>query len=350
MVQVVDSGGNGINGDTLWFKADYGVFEGGYNDFPTVTDTFRYITNEELLSGVSRQPWFIFPNDPHDIVITIEAMKGTNIWATKQVALKCFDDNEISGLNPPKCHETTDTLNKNVEISGDGYNDGTGKKTIRVEIDYASNVLHQSEIIEAIDYMKKILVTAGLDTSHANFIIDEGAELLNPIPTWIIKTYLAGFRDLRDCIHIVIGSKREDTNDFGEVIAYEIPEWGGFTHTRCASLASTDSVISQAYLDSTGILIYADRIWDEWSSQNLDTLWHYHWTPWTKVLGIAMAHEIGHALGITSHPGGVMQPINWQKDANNWMRFLTDSLNSHPPFNTMNTRDVIGIHTIDIGW
>ncbi len=152
MVQVVDSAGNGINGDTVWFKADYGIFEGGVNDFPTITDTFRYFANEELLSGISRQPYYIFPNVPTDIVVTVQAFKSGQMWAEKFVNLRCFNDPETSGLNPPKCHETTDTLNKNIEIPGDGYNDGTGKKTIKVEIDYASDILNIEHIQNGLSY------------------------------------------------------------------------------------------------------------------------------------------------------------------------------------------------------
>ncbi len=352
MVQVVDSAGNGINGDTIWFKADYGKF-GNQSSVGFITATVNY--GDSTLDGIAgpSEPFpYIFPNEPRDIMITVEAMKGTNIWATKQVALRCFNDPELSGLNPPKCHETTDAINKNVEIPGDGYNDGTSKKTIKVEIDYASDIIHVDGVRSGISYMKEILVTAKLDTTDMNFIIDEGFDGLDPIPSWMVKTYLAGFRDFRDHIHIVIGSRRENTNDLGDVVAYNLSDWGGFKHTKCAHLASTDSAIAHLHLDSTGILIYAGRICDEWWSISFDTLFHYGWTSWYKALGVAMAHEIGHALGILTHDStGVMQArINWKKNASTYMYFVDSLLNKRPPEDAINTRDVLGIHTIDVGW
>ncbi len=89
MIQVVDSAGNGINGDTLWFTTNRGKFaEVNTNDLLTITDTLHYFQNEELLSGISRQPFYIYPNAPaNDIIIAIRAFKGTNIWAVKDVPL-----------------------------------------------------------------------------------------------------------------------------------------------------------------------------------------------------------------------------------------------------------------------
>ncbi len=200
--------------------------------------------------------------------------------------------------------------------------------------------------------MKQILATAGLDTTDANFIVDDGFDCLDPIPGWMIKTYLAGFRDYRDCIHIVIGSKREDTNDFGETVAYNILDWGGFKHTQCGHLASTDSAIAQRYLDSTGIFIYVQRIIDSWWAANWDTLSKYGWSSWYKPFGVTLAHEIGHALGILTHDEkGVMQEkIIWRNYAHTYMYFVDSLLNKKPPEDAMNTRDVLGIHTIDVGW
>ena len=294
----------------------------------------------------------IFPNEAKDIVVTVQAFKSGQMWAEKFINLRCFNDNEVSGLNPPKCHETTDTLNKNVEIPGDGYNDGTGKKTIRVEIDYASDILNIEHIQNGLFYMKQILATARLDTMDANFIVDEGFDCLDPIPTWMIRTYLAGFRDYRDCIHIVIGSKREDTNDFGETVSYNLSDWGGLTHTQCGHLASTDSAITQKYLDSTGIFIYVQQIIDSWWAANWDTLLKYGWNSWYKPFGVTLAHEIGHALGILTHDEkGVMQEkIIWRNYADTYMYFVDSLLNKNPPEDAMNTRDVLGIHTIDTGW
>ncbi|MGB9722230.1 MAG: hypothetical protein ACPL28_12220, partial [bacterium] len=203
-----------------------------------------------------------------------------------------------------------------------------------------------------ISFMKAILATARLDTTDINFIIDEGFDGLDPIPTLMIKTYLAGFRDFRDRIHIVIGSRREDTNDMGEVVAYNTSDWGSFNHTNCGHLASTDSAGAQAYLDSTGILIYAGQIFDGWWSVSWDTLLKYGWNSWYKALGVAMAHEVGHALGKISHDSsGVMQKtIKWRKYNSTYMYFVDSLLNKKPPEDAMNTRDVLGIHTIDVAW
>lgn len=354
LVQVVDSAGNGINGDTLWFTANRGRFaEFDTNDLITITDTFHYIPNESLLSGISRQPFYIFPNTPaNDIIITIRAFKGTNIWATKDVPLYCFADNETSGLNPPKCHETTDKINKNVEIPGDGYNDGTGKKTIKVEIDYASNVIQSGLVELAIDDMKKILATARIDTSSSNIIIDEGIEIPDPLDPILIRQYLVNYRDFRDCVHILIATKRSDKPWIGgETIAFNLLDWGGLTHTKCAHFASTDSFVAQVYLDSTGIIIYSQSIWNSMHTYHPDTLFFHGWD-FTKGIAVALAHEIGHALGLLHHhPNGVMQDsVKYNKDYSTYNFFVDSLLNRQPPEDAMNTRDGLGIHTIDGAW
>ena len=352
MVQVTDSAGNGINGDTVFFSADYGKF-GNSTQVGFITNTVEYVDSTlDCIAAPSGDFPYIFPNEPHDIVITIEAMKGTNIWATKQVLLKCFSDPELSGLNPPKCHETTDTLNKNVEIPGDGYNDGTGKKTIRVEIDYDADIVNQGLVEDFIVVTKKILATARIDTADANFVINDGFSGPDVLDKLTVKTLLATYRNYRDYIHLIIGSKRENFAGFGEVISYVDPAWGNFSHTKCAHSASTDSAIAQTYLDSAGIFIYGQQIEDAMADEDWDTLYHYHWIPIDNTYGICIAHEIGHALGISSHDSlvGVMRNINFHKNAYDWMYFVDTLLNKKPPYDAMNTRDVLGIHTIDIGW
>jgi hypothetical protein len=349
MVQVVDANGNGINGDTIWFEADYGKF-GNQSLMGFITATVNY--GDSTLNGIAAPSGdfpYIFPSEPHDIVISIEAWKDT-IWATKQVALKCFADSELSGLTPPKCHETTDDSNKNVEIPGDGYNDGTGKKTIKVEIDYASNIISSDLIEWAVDDMKKILATAKLDTSDANFVVDDGISVPDTIYPSQLKLYLAQHRthkDWRDAyIHVIIGSREPQDSYPGEVVAYNLTSWGHFSHTKCAHLASTDSSIAQAFLDSTGIIIYARHIYEAMQDTH-----DYSWD-WCKGVAHAMAHEIGHSLGLLSHhPNGVMNSIvDYTVPYDSFNYFLDTLLNRDPPEDAMNTRDVLGIHTIDVGW
>ncbi len=200
--------------------------------------------------------------------------------------------------------------------------------------------------------MKKILATAKIDTSSLNFIIDDGITIPDPLDPILIRQYLVNYRDYRDCIHMLIATKRSDNPAMGgEVIAYNLTDWGGLSHTKCAHYASTDSFIAQAYLDSTGIIVYSQAIWNSMHTYHPDTLFFNGWD-FPKGIAVAMAHEVGHSLGLsTHHSSGVMQnSVKYNRPYSTYNFFVDLLLNKKPPVDAMNTRDVLGIHTIDIGW
>jgi|GEM_PF-5970531 len=354
LVQLLDEEGVGINGDSLWFEADDGSFEGA-NGFFCTTGTYLYMQDEDSVSGISLNPRYIFPDIPKDIVVSIEAWKDNSPWLTKFISLRCFHDNDSSGLQPPKCHETTDKINKDKEIPGDGYNDNDEIKTIKVEIDYA--YISIDNVRSAISWMKDILVTAHLDTLDTlDFKIDDE---ITTFPLQIspeyLKQYLATYRTYHDRIHVIIGTWRADDpywENPGECISYNLLAYGGLSHTECAHFASTDSSIAQAYLDSTGIIIYGvamDSL--RRHKYNLGQL-HVSWYNMNKWIAHAMAHEIGHVLGLSSHhPKGVMDAlVDYTTSYDNYNFFIDTLLNKNPHEDAMNTRDVLGIHTIDTHW
>jgi len=219
-------------------------------------------------------------------------------------------------------------------------------------VSHAANVIDLDFVTEAVRYTKQILATARLDSSAGNFIIDDGFSVPATLPASIIKATLSQCRDNRNYLHIFIGSKSPDVNYLGENVAYNITSWGDFSHTECAHFASTDTFISNSYLDSTGIIIYAEQIFEQLLAQPWDTLWAHGWLPSTKTVGIVIAHEIGHALGVAAHhtTGVMRENIDWYQDSDTYMYFDTTKLNNNPPWDAMNTRDVLGIQTIDVAW
>lgn len=350
MVQVVDLNGNGINGDSVYFETNHGSFNGQQSQlFETNTVWYIDSTFDGVAGPLETCPFYL-PNYPCDIVIAISAYKGNwnEPWATKEVTLKCFYDNEPSGLTAPLSHETTEP-GGSVEIPGDGYNDGMGKKTIKVEIDFAANFVIREVVEEAAGYMKKILVTAHLDT--LDIIVDDGLSVPDSLDPPAIKMLLKDTRDYTDYIHLFIGSRRAGLTINGEVVAYNLGDWGNFKHARCAHFATTDTSIAHAYQDSTGIFIYAKRIREKMAVVSWDTLARYGWVPPSRTYGICMAHEMGHALGLVDHhTTGVMRDINWRDYSWKWEYFDTTCLNTDPPEDAMNTHDVLGIHTIDVAY
>ncbi|MEO0129956.1 MAG: hypothetical protein ABIL02_06935 [candidate division WOR-3 bacterium] len=169
-----------------------------------------------------------------------------------------------------------------------------------------------------------------------------------------IRKYLKDYRSYRDRIHLIVAGKYSDyPNLYGITVNYIQPSYGGSGvpgyvshHATCGNYATSDDSSSQAHLDSCGIYIFVTTIKYD-IDHNQNWIWSYK-----EGIGTIIAHEIGHALGISSHNEAVMEDINLKTDgpAVNYNHFDTTKLNIKPPYDAVNTRDVLGIYTVDIGF
>ncbi|MEO0129955.1 MAG: hypothetical protein ABIL02_06930 [candidate division WOR-3 bacterium] len=169
-LRLIDTLGQGIDGDTFKFKCPGAYFGGAYqSDSCRVISTTR-IYLDTTLSGFVIPSALILSNSYGSYVLTIQWLKSGEIVAEKEMKFTVINDLEQSGLTPPNCHETTDSINKNVEIPGDGYDDGAGQKTIKLEIDYDGGIYSYTSVELAAVYCESILTTAKVSP---DIIIDQ---------------------------------------------------------------------------------------------------------------------------------------------------------------------------------
>lgn len=352
-LRLIDTLGQGIDGDTFIFRCPGAYFGGAWQPDSCRAISLTRIYLDTALSGMVIPSPLILPINTGPYEVNVQWLKGGQVVSEKELKFRVINDPEQSGLSPPHSHETTDSINRNIEIPGDGYNDGAGQKTVKIEIDYDGGIYPYTSVAEASVYCESILTTARI---LPDIIIDQDVGAIpDEIQASQIRKYLKDYRTYSDRIHIIIAGKcSSNPRWYGIAVGYfqaedNIPGYVSH-HVICANYATGDSASSQAHLDSCGIYIFATTI-----KQDVDyyfPLWNYR-----IAIGTVMAHEIGHALGISVHAdeysppyNGVMRAIRIDQDHDpeDYRFFDTLYLNKKTPYNAMNTRDVLGIHTVDI--
>jgi hypothetical protein len=286
--------------------------------------------------------------------------------------LECYTDDENSNLPTGHTHEKE--AYPGIEIQGDVYMDSPDAvKDVKLEIDYYNGTVNitKQELKSALEnYLPVILGTAGLNTIYMegdgeiDGIDDEIDVMDHQLTRQRCKHYLREYRDYNDAIHIIIGKETDPlwVSAIGILIQYWDNGTGtvgepGFNHDSCAHYASGHPTYTREYLDSSGIIIFGDElpatIGAGWGANHV------------QPLAVCIAHEIGHALGLTKHwdippdDKGVMDIVGdfnsslysdynyFDKDtwvngrlSGEWGLYLKHS-------NAMSTRRVIGINTID---
>jgi hypothetical protein len=257
------------------------------------------------------------------------------------------------------------------EVRGDGLADGTGKKTLKIEVDYEESVKWQIDSI--IMLMHDILVTADIDV-----IIAKDEELstftYNGLRWNDCFSMLEENRcdTMLDRVHLIIGGLAS-VSDFQQGLAgIAVHRWqgaggapGGWSHYDCRKFANSRNVTeNRRNLDKSGCFVFAKTVIDALDAYSCDSRWNGR----AGILALLSAHEIGHAMGITYHMSDSLDTIMFQWDLDQLLsrvdfnydkfnQFSGEELNvinfSGNVFQQMkcsvNLRDLLGVTTVDIG-
>jgi hypothetical protein len=257
------------------------------------------------------------------------------------------------------------------EVRGDGLADGTGKKTLKIEVDYEESVKWQIDSI--IMLMHDILVTADIDV-----IIAKDEELstftYNGLRWNDCFSMLEENRcdTMLDRVHLIIGGLAS-VSDFQQGLAgIAVHRWqgaggapGGWSHYNCRKFANSRNVTeNRRNLDKSGCFVFAKTVIDALDAYSCDSRWNGR----AGILALLSAHEIGHAMGITYHTDRFHRSVMFDYpldslfgniDYNYDMFNKFDGIElDHPGCrknlfqsvkSSVNMRDLLGVTTVDIG-
>ena len=156
---------------------------------------------------------------------------------------------------------------------------------------------------------------------------------------------LENTKDISGNLHVILATKSEYVDRYGVAIHYYGDSGDGWTDRQCFRGASGQSSIE--YIKRVGCYVWMDIIKET-------TFASSSWTT-NKAAAYILAHEIGHALGISSHvEDNTTSPMRVPEFDN--VLFTWDSINKFDGVETsrsskdaINLREVIGIHTIAVG-
>ncbi len=264
------------------------------------------------------------------------------------------------------------------EIRGDALSGSSDQdenlKTLKVELDYESDVESFADIDSIISLMSQILGTAGVEVDIAK---EPALHQLThrDLSQKDCTEHLKDCRnpDYYDRIHVILAGS-PDVSDIGSVAGHTIQRWIGVPgtvdalgHYGCRSLADSGNFPdNRANLNSVGCFVFSDYV-----KLTVDNCSHDPRTRWKGYEGIlawVAAHEVGHAIGIRLHTPndvpGIMcgRPLDQLlDDPATWFdyygAFIGDELNAWDyrgnvfpqPKCSANLRDLLGVSTVDIG-
>ncbi len=308
--RVLDSTGYGQNNKEVVFQTSKGKFlESNSNMYTATTTTifsFPGIAEATLnLSEPSGGP------GGADYDYTITAWLFGYGFTSRIFKERCIVDNELSNLPYQYTHKRLDVNNPATEIPGDNLPDGSSedpnsdKKDVYIEVDYSSALPNIGEMVyEFCHYAEKALergrvpgnadfYSSGIDV---HFVVDESIQIDQYATSEHIRGKLWESRDSSKYIHCILGHYYGDDTTYGGATfgwAFREFNWSYQQRMFNAGVLSSNEAIGNYHIDSMGCFVACERIinlcMDTITGPVLD---------WDEVVGVAMAHEIGHALGL----------------------------------------------------
>lgn len=300
--------------------------------------------------------------------ITVRAamnISGTNVSVDFPLTIR--PDLDPSVIREPLHHQKPSSYPfYRREVGGDGYADrdeGTApfdpnRKNVVVEVDWSSSFADRSIIPDIMTEVNRIWE----DSCGVTIIFASESQIstsIDDVPEYITlpqtRTILSASRFLPNAIHVLIARNASDwcPADFGSLPIDERSTPDGRNLMECANLATGDPNQFQtaANLNECGLLILGDRLYSAIESHGGMPLLGGWNGQRKKFYAWYIAHEIARALG----------RVGYDDSAPNLMKSgLTDIWASPTPsyFNYMrlfqtsldfiNTRNVLGVHTVDI--
>lgn len=164
--------------------------------------------------------------------------------------------------------------------------------------------------------------------------------MINPLMNWPI--------------HAILANKHANSTLAGITITYDTPaslggeEWTPIQCWKAATALTKDLNFNQNYKDSTGVYVFFGNL-----PSKTDVPTGNGWT-WRKLIAHILAHEIGHALGISQHVNnwglydGVMQsPADLNKKYDDFDHFNGQEL-GRADGNAINTREQLGVQSVSL--
>lgn len=341
--QALDDAGNPLSGVLIGFSVLYG------------SGSFSVGSSYTGQNGIAMNGFF------RSSVVGTNTIRITHGNKVNDFDVYVINDNESSNAPSGYKHEKDGAGN---EILGDGFNDsdevGENKnvKNVNIELDYI-NSISGNVLTEIMDEAKTILETGGFKVTiqTSDILTIDNISMYDIFSDDMdgrkkMKAVLFDKRNNKSAFHAILANKHSNSNLYGITIQYysPYPNGDGWTHDACArgatGLSRWDPNYSQNFKDSTGVLVFTGNI-------PADSYYPSGWG-WTrnKFIAWTLAHEIGHALGISTHINnwgpndGLMRLPSFDNWYTNFNHFNGQEL-GHENGNSVNTRDMLGIQTID---
>jgi hypothetical protein len=356
------------NGRTVTFSST----DGGVVFAPSSTQTQR-TSHPDLIDDVAidgyatTRIWYngtLISGERREVSIRAASFDGSApIYADITLAIQL--DRETSTLSGDNRHQR----DGGSEIPGDTFPDpDNDKKKVYVEVDYVRGfapligTIQQSDDVGGImSLVSSIWDAHGVEIEYADQRVDRSAVPQNATRAEA-QALLQTTRDndKKRYLHVFIGRNGDQSLTEGNPVlgvTIQSKGWGvggdGFSNLDCTNLASGDparhlgrSNSSDYYLSRNGIFMLSDVINNYYFSGGPPPNERGWDGDWKKVYAVAIAHEIGHALGIKPHDNtdyNIMKsPLDYSGLYTQWIRLFPVS------YALINTRNKVGVETVDV--
>lgn len=237
---------------------------------------------------------------------------------------------------------------------GDGYAAGFGGdpdpsvKSILVEVDYDVNL---PGVVFVIDSARRIVdsvfATAGVKCSLQ---LDQALTSVGKQNSLrLARGFMYGCRNAslkrNGYVHVVVGGSYWEPYILGVNVCHQEASEDFCVLQHLATTDWNDSCTNK-WLDSTGIFVFQEAAFDTWPVEST-------WTR-PRMLGVVLAHELGHAAGLC-HPADTLDVRNVMAAQLDFVSIGWPKYDSFKPpnaatVNKMNTRALLGRDKLNVGW